>query len=64
MKTSNVEVICPMITPFDSDGKPSKENLKVFLDDMKEFGINKIFVNVRYQWINVCSATNSAFCSN
>lgn len=43
MKTSNVEVICPMITPFDGEGKPSRENLKVFLDDMKEFGINKIF---------------------
>ncbi len=43
MKTSNVEVICPMITPFDGEGKPSRENLKVFLEDMKEFGINKIF---------------------
>jgi Dihydrodipicolinate synthase/N-acetylneuraminate lyase len=43
MANDNLDVICPMITPFDEDAKPSRENLKVFLDDMREFGIKKIF---------------------
>ncbi len=43
MSDDDLEVICPMITPFDSEGQPSRENLKIFLEDMKEFGIKKIF---------------------
>ncbi|MHB1440230.1 MAG: dihydrodipicolinate synthase family protein [Cuniculiplasma sp.] len=43
MKSENLEVICPMITPFDNESKPSRDYLKVFLEDMKEYGVTKIF---------------------
>jgi 4-hydroxy-tetrahydrodipicolinate synthase/2-dehydro-3-deoxy-D-gluconate aldolase len=43
MINNNLEIICPMITPFGDDAKPSRANLKIFLEDMKEFGITKIF---------------------
>ncbi len=37
------EIICPIITPFDSDSNPSREYTRIFLDDLREFGIKKIF---------------------
>lgn len=43
MKKEQADIICPMITPFDSEKKPSREYLKIFLDDMRSFGVTKLF---------------------
>ncbi len=43
MKKEQADIICPMITPFDSEKKPSREYLKIFLEDMRAFGVSKLF---------------------
>ncbi len=43
MAKDDLDIICPMITPFNDEAKPSRENLKIFLDDLREFGVKKIF---------------------
>ncbi|MGP6208040.1 dihydrodipicolinate synthase family protein [Cuniculiplasma sp. SKW3] len=43
MKKEQADIICPMITPFDGEKKPSREYLKIFLDDMRSFGVTKLF---------------------
>lgn len=43
MNKADVDIICPLITPLDADGEPSEQYTKILLEDMTEFGINKIF---------------------
>ncbi len=43
MRKEPADIICPMITPFDAEKKPSREYLKIFLEDMRNFGVSKLF---------------------
>ena len=43
MNKEGADIICPIITPFDSEAIPSREYTKIFLEDLREMGVKKIF---------------------